>query len=216
MITNNKGMSLVEIMVVVGILSLLGGGIFMTMTAGRRAWSDTDIQMQLQESLRLTFQKVSRELRESGVDSGAVLQVTIGDGAGVGSTDTLIFSMPVICQAGGSVTDSNGDVANWGAPLTWGCTNSTCMDADNDCATVDYKFVDYRIDGNNQLLRRVLDGTNTVVKSDVFAQNVSDFQAALSANQKAVVLTIAVTGVSDTQRQLSATGSQTVYLRNGG
>jgi len=124
--------------------------------------------------------------------------------------------MPVQCEVGASVIDASGDVAYWGAPLTWGCTDSSCMDADDDCTTVDYKYVEYRIDSNNQLLRRVLDVGFNVIREEIFAQNITDLQAVMSGDQNAITLTFTVLKNTALNRQISTTSSINVYLRNRG
>lgn len=205
-----------ELMVAVAILTAMMGGVYMSMAAGQNSWANTALQIELQENLRLTQEKVSKELRESGSNSVGVMQVTINDNTGVNNSDIIRFFMPVICEAGQTIIDNNGDVANWGAPLTWGCTDSTCMDADDDCSTVEYSYLEYAINNNNQLERRVRNGANALVRTDIFAQNITDFQAALSADQNEVTITVTALGTSIKNRTMTMTNSMVVYLRNRG
>ncbi len=217
-ILNRNGMSLVEVMIVLLITSVLMAGVFYTLSTGRDAWLTTETQIQLQQSARQVLEKVSKELRESGFDKNSVLQLSIVNGGGAGNSDILKFSIPVMCKAGDAVIDVNGDVAHWGAPLTWGCSTSNCMDADDDCATVDYKTIQYQKDAANKFIRSVLNGAgNTVNGSSLeFAQNISDFQTTLSADQNVVTLTLTVSKNTDFKRMISATISMDVYLRNRG
>jgi len=97
-------------------------GMYSALLAGQSAWSTTDTQIRLQEALRQTLQRVAQELRESGSDANGVMQVTIADNAGTNGTDVLTFSVPM-CVCSNIPIDNNGDVANWGAPLSWGKTN---------------------------------------------------------------------------------------------
>ena len=212
-----KGMSLVELMVVVAILTALIAGLFTVLGAARISWTTTDANNQLVDNLRQTIAKVSKELGQSGSSGGgAMMQVIIGNGAGVGGSDTIKFSIPVICHSGDSLIDSSGSVSYWGAPLTWGCTTSSCMDADDVCATVDYKYLQYEINASNQLLRKVLNAASSTVRTDVVAQNISDFQAAISADNNVVTLTITASRVSDSRKTVSMTNTTDVYLRNRG
>jgi Tfp pilus assembly protein PilW len=228
---DKSGISLVEGMVVTLILSVLMGGVFLSMSAGGNAWHNTSTQISLSENLRRTIERVSRELRETGYytpdPAGAPLvrtmYVTIFDNTGFNNTDIIRFSIPIVCEAGGTVINASSDVANWGAPLTWGCNDSTCMDADDDCATLDYSAVEYLIDSSSRLIRRVLDDTNAAVREDIFAHNVTNIQAVLNANagvpelhQAVVTLTITVAASSDQNRQLTQTATVDVYLRNRG
>lgn len=216
LLESNKGLSLMELVVAVAIFLAMFGGVFMSMSAGQNSWAVTSTQIDLQENLRFTIEKISKELRESGSNSVGAMQVTINDNTGPGSTDVLQFFMPVICEASGSIIDANGDVANWGAPLTFGCTDSTCMDADDDCTTVDYSYLEYGINANNQLERRVRDASNVVVRTDVFAQNITNFQAVLSADSNVVTLTVTATGTTNNNRAITTTDSLDVLLRNRG
>lgn len=205
-----------ELMVAVAILTAMMGGVYMSMAAGQNSWANTALQIELQENLRLTLEKISKELRESGSNGAGVMQVTINDNAGVNSSDVIQFFMPVICEAGQTIIDNNGDVANWGAPLTWGCTDSTCMDADDDCSTVEYSYLEYAINNNNQLERRVRNAANALVRTDIFAQKISDFQAAMSVDQNEVTITVTALGTSMKNRTMTMTNSMVVYLRNRG
>jgi len=212
---NIRGFSLVEMMVVMAIFSVMGAVILGVLMTGRDSWHTTDTQISLRENVRIIMSRVSRELQESG-SSGGSMQVTIDNGGGVNGSDILRFSMPVICQQGGVVIDANGDVAYWGAPLTWGCSIFSCMDGDDDCSTVDYKFVEYKMDGNNQLLRRVLNPALTAVREDVFAENVTDFQVVLGADSNLATLTVTVSRDTESNRTITSTESINVFFRNRG
>jgi len=213
---NNVGLSLVEMLVTMAILTAIMGGLFWTMSTGQDTWATTDTYIELQNNLRFSIEAISKELRESGSDSLANSKVLINDGGGTNSTDILRFSIPIICQVGGTINDVNGDVANWGAPLTMYCNDSTCMDADDDCATRDYEFIEYQINGSNQLIRRVLSDTFSVAREDIIVQNITDLQAVLSTDQNMVAITITSTLVTSRNRQLSSTINMDVFLRNRG
>ena len=210
---SKKGFSLVEILVAMTIFALMVGGIYAALHASNDAWTTAQVESRLRDNLRVTLERISRELRESGSANGT-MQVTLRDGEGSNGSDILRFSMPVVCEAGGSVIDANGDVAHWGAPLRWGCNDSTCMDADNNCATVDYRYVEYEINENNDMLRRVLDNGARLVQEDIFARNIADLQTTLSADQNVVTLTVTATRNSDLRRLTSLSRSLNVYLRN--
>ncbi len=211
-------MSLPEIMVALLVTSILMIGVYSTLSSGRNSWLTTETQIQLQQNARQILERVSKELRESGIDKNNAVQVTIVNGGGSGGSDLLRFSMPVICHSGDSVMDSNGDVAHWGAPLTFGCTTSSCMDADDSCNTVDYKTVQYEMDASNKFIRSVRNNAGTTVSGSSleFAQNVSDFQASISADNHVVTLVLTMTKNTDFKRSITATITMDVYLRNRG
>lgn len=210
------GFSLVELMVAVSILVAMIGGVYMSVAAGQNSWANTALQITLQENVRISLEKISKEMRESGSNSVGAMQIAINDNSGTNGSDVIQFFMPVECEAGVPVMDGNGDVAYWGAPLTWGCSDSTCMDADNDCTTVEYSYLEYAINNNNQLERRVRDASNALVRTDVFARNISDMQAVISGDQNVVTVTVTASGTTTNNRALSMNDSMDVLLRNRG
>jgi len=203
-----------ELVVAIAILSILLLGVMMTMMSGQETWSTADGLIQIQENIRIILEKISREMRETGSDSVGASQITIEDNSGVNNSDIIRFSIPIVCQSGGSIMDANGDVAHWGAPLIWGCDDSTCMDADDDCGTADYKYVEYSINVSNQLLRKVLDDGYVTVKEEIFAQNITNLQAVLSLDQNLVTITITMLKDSTRGRQLVSISSMNINLRN--
>ena len=211
--SSQKGFSLIEIMIVIAVLAVISAGIYMSLYSGQEAWATAEAETRLGNGLRLTLERVSRELRESGSTAG-VLQVAIEDGEGTDNTDILRFSIPILCETEATILDENGDVSSWGAPLRWGCTDSSCMDADDDCSTADYVFLEYRINDDNQIVRRVLNAALGLVREDLFAENISDFQAQLSADQNVVTITMSGAQASNTSREISVTRSMDVFLRN--
>ena len=209
-----KGFTLVEALIASALFLIVATAAYSILSSGRTTWFDTDASIELQQNLRLTLEKMTRELHESGFNKNGVWQVAITVGTGVNGSDILRFSMPVICHSGDSVIDSNGDVAYWGAPLTWGCTSSGCMDADNDCATVDYKYIEYSLDNTNQLLRKVLDNNSLALRLDLIARNIVDFRVTNSADRKVVTLQLTAQRKSGTGRTLITPVSMDVKLRN--
>ena len=103
-------------------------------------------------------------------------------------------------------------VAHWGAPLTWKCSSHTCMDSDNNCSTVDYKFIQYGLNGNGKLIRSVLSAGAGVVAQQVLGADLDDLQFTL--NGTVVRATITSKEKSITQREMSAETSVDIYLRN--
>lgn len=208
------GLTLVESMFTLAIFLLVVGGVYGVLAVGKATWFEMDTSIDLQQNLRSALQKVTRELSESGFDKNGVWQVDIADGTGTNGTDILRFSIPVICHNGDNVIDSNGDVAHWGAPLTWGCTSYSCMDSDNDCATVDYKYVEYSVDADNQLVRKVLNSALVTVRQDLIVQYISNFQLSKSVDSNVVTIQLTSQKQSLMGRTMTSTSSMDVYLRN--
>lgn len=202
-----QGFSLVEVLIVALILAMLMGGGYLVLFTGQSTWFATDVSIQMQENLRKSIERMTAEIRET-----QLAHAQIFDGTGYDSTDVIRFSVPVICEAGGNLIDTNGDVAHWGAGLTWGCTTSGCMDANNDCTVLEYKYIEYRVDNDNRLIRRVLDDALVEVREDIFGQNISDFQ--IQVNGNVVTLNLTAEQKSATNRVTSAQKSIDIFLRN--
>lgn len=85
------------------------------------------------------------------------------------------------------------------------------------CSTDNNKFIQYRIGANNQLVRQILNSAaTTIVREDVVAQNITDFQTSLSGDQNVVTLTITSLVTAGNNRQYTLTRSLNVRLRNKG
>lgn len=74
--------------------------------------------------------------------------------------------------------------------------------------------IEYRVDANRRLLRRILDSGGNAIDSDVVAQNITDFQATLSAGQNMVTIVIEGTRLASQNRVIELSRSMEVILRN--
>jgi len=259
-IRGNNGFTIVEAIIVMGIFSLLMGGASLVLFSGQSVWTTLDIEIQLQESLRNSMERASKELKQSGSDEDGVMQLTINNGTGVNNSDIIRFSIPV-CVCSNIVVDDEGDVANWGAPLTWGSlscitdvntivpgangkvdichlppgnpenkqnlnvsvnavsahlAHGDWVGACSPCTTDNNKFIEYRLDADGQLIRRILNSAAATIKEDVFAQNITDFQVSLNADQDVVTIVVTVSRNTALNRQITRTGSMNVILENIG
>src|SRR3990167_9133550 len=88
---SQKGFTLVELMVVLLILSGMIAGVYVMLGVGRNTWANADAQIQVQNSLRQTVERVARELRETGSNSVGTMQVTINNGTGLNGSDIITF-----------------------------------------------------------------------------------------------------------------------------
>lgn len=201
------GFSLVEIMIVTFLVSAITGGIYLIFSSGQASWFTADANIQNQDNLRKSLQRISAELRQSKADKKYIF-----DGTGVNGTDILRFSIPILCQAGSTFIDSDGNIPYWGGPLTWGCSSLTCMDADQNCTTLEYKYIEYFVDNNQQLRREILTEGLNVVHGDVFAVHISDFQVTVNGN----MIHIMAKAQKETMpnRLLTSQADIDIYLRN--
>jgi hypothetical protein len=84
------------------------------------------------------------------------------------------------------------------------------------CSTLTYtnNLIEYSIDADKKLLRRVLNSTYGVLNSIVIAEKITGFQAVVNADESVVTLTITGTGTGDRRRSFSVTNATDVLLRN--
>jgi len=208
-----SGFTLIELVLVVTLLTFLVASTYNTFMTGQSLWTKVDRAIELEDNLRRALDRIVPELAMSGHDSRGFFQASISNNNGVHGSDILRFSIPVICESNGNPVNAQGNAAHWGAPLTWGCTEASCMDADNNCDTVDYKYIEYLINGD-ALIRRVLDYSQAVVREETVALNISDFQAEPNFNQRIITLTLTGQLRLSGENKVTAQTQSDVYLRN--
>lgn len=210
-----QGFSLAEVMVSVAIFTFLLAAFFSILNGSQATVFNADAAIDLRNSLRIASEKIALELRNTGYKSN-VAQFSILTGQGTGGSDILRFSIPILCSATSTLLDNSGNPNFWGAPLTWGCNSYTCMDADGNCGTLEYKYIQYSINGSNQLERKILDsGLNVVAGStSVVGNDIVNLQAVLSAD--AHIITFTLTGRKTTPRVVTATYSNDILMNNLG
>ena len=185
---NTSGFTLIEMLIVVALLSFLLAATYGTFLSGQSIWLKTNNTIELDENLNKAVGRIVSELRQSGHDAKGVFQVSINANTGVGESDIFRFSIPVICETGGNPVNAAGDTAHWGAPLTWGCSKSSCMDGDNNCDTIEYKYIQYLLNDKHYLLRRILDFGMNTVHEDIIAENIFDMHLEPNFDQRMVTL----------------------------
>jgi len=201
------GFTLVEMMIVGMLIVAATGGIYLIFSAGQASWFTTDADMRIRADLRKALQRISFELRQSRDDKKFVF-----DGTGVGGSDIIRFSIPIICETDGKLIDTNGDIPYWGGPLNWGCDSLSCMDQDQDCTTLEYKYIEYLLNNDQELRREILDEGLNLVQSVLVAENITDFQITSSGN--IITMTVSAEHKADNNRVMSQQASLDVYLRN--
>lgn len=212
----NSAFTLVEIIVSSAILVFILGGLFFVFQIGNMTWAQAELSIRLQQDVRYGMNKIIRELRESGCENtdhnppnicqSGEYKVEIFDATGTGNTDILRFSMYVECK------DATHDIERWAAPLRWACKDAVCLDENDDCDTLEYSKVEYLVNASQQLIRRVLDNANTVLREDIAASDIQDFQ--VSRNADLITVQITVQGTDICRRQATYSSSNQVFLRN--
>lgn len=209
-------MTLTELMVTIGIMTFLLIAVYALTGRAQTVFCDISQSTELRNSIRQALHKMEMEVRNSGYDSSSVAQFSITYGADSSSPDSIRFSVPVNCSTSSSDTflAANGKPAYWGAALTWGCTLPNCVDADNSCTTVEYKYVTYAMDNSGQLLRTVLGPSNAVIATTVVARHMVNFKIQPSANGRILSLSLTGSHRSNTGRVVTQTAAQDVRLLN--
>lgn len=206
---------MVELLVVLAIMTIAITGIFNMLGSARSTFFNADAAIDLRNSLRQASERISLEMRNTGYQGGTA-RFTILDGQGTGGSDIIRFSIPVICTSSGTLLDATGSPAYWGAPLTWGCDSSSCMDANDDCSTLEYKYVQYSLNASNQLERAVLDTALTTVNNSttIMGQNIVDLQASAVGDQ--ITFTLSGQKVSAVRKTLTLNFTNKVFINNFG
>lgn len=88
----------------------------------------------------------------------------------------------------------------------------------SSCSLASYTnhFIEYRINSNNQFVRRVLDSDLSVVNEIVIDNFSGDFQVTLDADQMIVTLSLDLTRNTSRNRTLTMSDSIDINLRNRG
>lgn len=208
---------MVELLIATGIFVFLTAAVFGLLSVSNGNFFNTDAAIDLRNSLRLASEKMSAEIRNTGYKSG-VAQFTITAGGGYNGSDTIKFSIPIVCSSSAFLLDASGNPAYWGAPLTWGCTSYTCMDANNSCTVLEYKYVKYSLNSSNKLQRDVLDAGSSVVSgsSSTIGDNITGMQISLSADGNQITMTLTGQKTSAINKTVSAIFTNKVLLNNLG
>jgi len=139
----NKGFTFVEIMVTMGIASIVLAGIYAAYSAQVRSHSTQQAVLDIQQNLRSATYYLQRSIRMAGYD----------DGAGAGFVDNFGAFLEPYSSSGASRTatsicftideDEDGCIDGFPDPT------ATCAAPNID--NVDNELIAYRLDGNNTL-----------------------------------------------------------------
>jgi len=93
LISNKKGFSLIEMMVVVVILGLIVLGLVTFFTGGARSWISGQSQLEAQRNARQAMDIMVREIREGESVSGTTTSITVEIPAlGIETADSITYS----------------------------------------------------------------------------------------------------------------------------
>lgn len=80
-----NGFTLIEMIVVIGILSLIAGGLTTAVVWGMRLWNVTQAHVKAQDEARAAFESITDEIREMQISDNGSYPIDTAD------SDTLIF-----------------------------------------------------------------------------------------------------------------------------
>lgn len=108
MLTIKRGFSLIELIVVIGIMAILTGLIFSMMDVANLGWDTQSVQMELAQETRRGLEAIVSDLYQTGST-----QLNL-DPEGDGSYDSIIYKLPAIIAPDTDIYDDTGHV-RWGA-----------------------------------------------------------------------------------------------------
>ena len=154
----NGGFTLVEVLVVLGIFTLITAAIYGILAAGRRSWLVGEASLTTQQEARLGLDKITRELRPS-----TPARVTVAAG-----NNTVRFDIPIDADGDGFL-----DIIPGTSVIVYGADDLD--DSDSDGALWEQGWqIEYQIDAvNGQIIRRVLDGAAAVVNQRIVVNNIN-------------------------------------------
>jgi len=157
-IHNKNGFSLIEVLIVVGLIALVAGATLSMFFTGQGSWLGAEAKIAVQDESRKGMQQLYRELRASGYNADADESHLFIESSG----RQVTFQVPVLTDNTVSL-DADGNI-------NWGTTNTTGG------------FLRYGLT-SGQLKRYVLDtDQSTVLSERVLANNINSVDFSLINN----------------------------------
>lgn len=178
---NQNGFSLMDLVMVIGLLPLLVAALFSTaQAAGNSLRAQSVVQVLNHDGMQM-LRSITRELSQSNPISGDG-QLVITDGS---PNDEVRFRVPVDWDNDGDVTGSAEDVFEWGATAPSNTTAGTWAIWQN-------YWIQYRV-VSGTLYREVLNTALTPVSGYQFAiaKNINSF--AVTQNANLITVTVSFT-----------------------
>jgi prepilin-type N-terminal cleavage/methylation domain-containing protein len=195
--TENRGFTLVEMMVVLAIFSMVMGVAYTALSLNETYRDLVLIKIQLYRQNKKAIDSLCAELQRS---QGA--RVNITDNASP-IPDEIRFQIPLI----------NAIDAQYNIP--WGARQGN-IDYPEDPPNSIYRYVRYRLNGAN-LVREVVDGDDSVIggtQQEIIAENITNLQFT-SLNPNYITININAQKMTLAPRHpINSNLESTVYLRN--
>jgi prepilin-type N-terminal cleavage/methylation domain-containing protein len=97
-----KGFTFVELLIVLLLVSIIGGALFSALYVNRNSWYAADAQISLQEELRRAMEQICDDLRQSSsgqislADGSAADHISLNISQGVFSNGSINWSNPIM------------------------------------------------------------------------------------------------------------------------
>jgi prepilin-type N-terminal cleavage/methylation domain-containing protein len=187
---DNRGFTLIEIIIVSLVFMVISAGIFGIYFTGTDLWDIARSQADLQAQARLALNSMVKELRNATRTSTQSPSPNISIPA-IPNNSSMTFCLPTDSDGNGLITDSNGEI-EWG-------TSSPIL---------------YQYDAGQNRLSRFQGGQETIISQFVTGVQFIDItmDSSLFLDELKVILTL--TRSTPKQRNLTITTSMIVSLRN--
>ncbi len=206
-INNERGFTLLELMVGVAISSVLLYCVFLVMTMSETIFRSNDLFSQLDQGNMQVLRSINREISQTSPNAApAHLVITTS-----GSNNIVRFQIPVDWDNDGDAdTGGLNPQTEWGAYDNPGETSNGRLNA----------WVRYSVNSSNQLIREVLDSSLNTISglSQVISNNVQTFTVTKSSSNVTMNLSLRASdniGKKGSQvRNFDSTVNAKTLLRN--
>lgn len=191
------GFTLLEVLVVVGIFTLIIGTSFTLLSSSRLSTDITEAQIQVAEHARLAMDRITKELRLSHFSRVRISGNLKFTAAETNPGSVINFQIPVGSYDDQLALDPNN-------ALQWGC------------AANPGHYLAYSVDGNHQLLRTAYtDQAGSNPTSQIIAQNIASVSfSRTSTSSNLISITLVAQRQTAAGLLISHTLGSNVSLRN--
>jgi prepilin-type N-terminal cleavage/methylation domain-containing protein len=119
-----KGFTIVEMMIAVGISAIIIAGVFGILTVSNKQLEVIHARMSLQEGPREALFKMAQEIRQTSPDSSKLHTLSTPDANGIERASTIDFIVPVPAPDAASLIDTNFD-PKWACQIQYRLDETT-------------------------------------------------------------------------------------------
>lgn len=201
---NEKGFTLLELMVSCFIVTILFSSVFAVLAMANQVFRTNDLYSRLNQNDVQILRSISREIGQTSPNASPS-HIAISAN---GSNNTVRFQIPVDY-------DNDGDADTGGAKpaIEWGAYSTP---GEKTNGLLNY-WIQYSL-SNGQLIRSVLDGSFNTVSTRVIANDVTSFTVSQSTNTLTMTISFSVSDVIGQKgsqlRTLTQSFSNVTTLRN--